>query len=140
MLLFFSSLSPVFQSLIATLFTWSLTALGAAGIFIFPAGNKKLFNATLGFTAGVMLAASFWSLLQPAINLSQELGGNAWLSPAIGFALGGAFFGRSIKLSLIYISVFLWLRKRASRPVGTKPCCCLPRLRCIIFQKDWQWV
>ncbi len=88
---FFSTLNPVLQALLATIFTWGLTALGAAGIFILPSGNKKIFNALLGFTAGIMLAASFWSLLQPAISLSHELGQQAWISPAIGFIMGGAF-------------------------------------------------
>ena len=88
---FFLSLNPILQGLIATLFTWSITALGAGVVFFFKDVNKSVLNLMLGFGAGVMIAASFWSLLSPAIDLSAELGYNSWLIPSIGFVLGGFF-------------------------------------------------
>ncbi|MDD4280426.1 ZIP family metal transporter [Candidatus Sumerlaeota bacterium] len=83
----FQSLHPVVQALIATLFTWFCTALGAAPVFLFKTFDKKHFNFFLGFAGGVMVAASFWSLLAPAI----EMAGGSVVAPAIGF-LGGGFF------------------------------------------------
>ena len=74
MVSFFYNLSPIVQALIGTLFTWGVTALGASLVFFFKTINKKMLNAMLGFAAGVMVAASFWSLLNPAIILSEELG------------------------------------------------------------------
>lgn len=82
---------PIVYALIATIFTWGVTALGAAGVFLFRTVNQKLLDGMLGFAAGVMIAASFWSLLSPAIELSDQLGMIRWLPPVIGFLLGGAF-------------------------------------------------
>lgn len=87
----FENLNPIVQALIATTFTWGVTALGALMVCFFKNINKKVLNTILGFSAGVMLAASFWSLLSPAIELSNELGYIAWLLPTIGFAVGGLF-------------------------------------------------
>ena len=87
----FSNLSPIWQALIATCFTWFLTALGASLVFFFRTINRKLMDGMLGFTAGVMIAASFWSLLAPALEMSMELDGPPWLPAAIGFLLGGFF-------------------------------------------------
>ncbi len=87
----FESLSPVIQALIATIFTWGVTALGAFIVCFFKEVNKKVLNTILGFRAGVMIAASFWSLLTPAIDLSSELGYIVWLLPALGFIVGGLF-------------------------------------------------
>lgn len=87
----FTSLDPVFQALLATLFTWFVTALGAATVFIFKTINKKVLNGMLGFAAGVMIAASFWSLLDPAIEMAEEAGQIAWIPAVIGFLAGGAF-------------------------------------------------
>ena len=84
-------LSPVTQGLLATLFTYFVTALGAGLVFFFRGMNQKVLDAMMGFAAGVMVAASFWSLLAPAIELSIELNGNAWLTAAAGFMAGGAF-------------------------------------------------
>lgn len=81
--------NPVVQALVATCFTWGMTALGAALVFVSRSVNRKLLDAMLGFAAGVMIAASYWSLLAPAVELSAELGGPAWLPPAAGFLLGG---------------------------------------------------
>lgn len=87
----FENLNPVIQALIATIYTWGVTALGALVVCFFKNVNKKVLNTILGFSAGVMIAASFWSLISPAIDLSIELGYIAWLLPAIGFAFGGLF-------------------------------------------------
>ena len=91
MVSFFYNLSPIIQALIGTLFTWGLTALGASLVFFFKTINKKMLNAMLGFAAGVMVAASFWSLLNPAIILSEELGHISWITVSIGFLSGGFF-------------------------------------------------
>ena len=94
---FASEQSPVMQALYAGLFTWILTATGAALVFLFKSTNRKFLDAALGFTGGVMIAASFWSLLSPAINtveIQNELGLSnlpSFLPPAIGFLLGAIF-------------------------------------------------
>ena len=87
----FETLNPVIQALIATLFTWAITALGSLVVCFFKEVNKKVLNKILGFSAGVMIAASFWSLLSPAIDLSTELGYIVWLLPATGFIIGSLF-------------------------------------------------
>lgn len=84
-------LTPVAQTIVATLFTWGVTALGAAMVFFFKTIDKRVLDGMLGFAAGVMIAASFWSLLAPAIELSESMGLIPWLPPAIGFLLGGIF-------------------------------------------------
>jgi ZIP family zinc transporter len=86
---FFLQFNPVMQALIATLFTWGMTAVGAASVFFSKQINRKLLDIMLGFAAGVMIAASYWSLLAPAISISRELGIPSWLPAAIGFLLGG---------------------------------------------------
>ncbi|XP_033894261.1 zinc transporter ZIP11-like isoform X1 [Acipenser ruthenus] len=86
--------SPVVQALLGTLFTWALTAAGAALVFIFSSGQKRILDGSLGFAAGVMLAASYWSLLAPAIEMAEEsgkYGAFAFLPVAVGFTLGAAF-------------------------------------------------
>jgi len=87
----FKELDPIMQALFATLFTWFVTALGAALVFLFKTINKKVLNGMLGFAAGVMIAASFWSLLAPAIEMSEASGGSAWIPAAVGFLMGGGF-------------------------------------------------
>ncbi|MCC6741629.1 MAG: ZIP family metal transporter [Planctomycetia bacterium] len=84
-------LHPVTQALLATLFTWGVTVLGAAVVFFARAVPRRFLDASLGFTAGVMIAASFWSLLAPAIELSRSLGLIPWLPAVVGFLAGGAF-------------------------------------------------
>jgi len=69
MIQFFEQFSPVIQALIATTFTWGVTAIGAAGIFLSKEINRKLLDSMLGFAAGVMIAASYWSLLEPSIEI-----------------------------------------------------------------------
>jgi ZIP family zinc transporter len=98
MLEWFSQLGPIWQALLATCFTWGVTALGAALVFFFKNVNQKLLDGMLGFAAGVMIAASFWSLLSPAIELAEESDLPSWLPVAIGFLLGGAFLVVADKL------------------------------------------
>ena len=87
----FTNLNPILQALLATLFTWFVTALGAGAVFFFKSIDRRLLDGMLGFAAGVMIAASFWSLLAPAIEMSQEGPFPAWLPAVIGFLLGGGF-------------------------------------------------
>lgn len=83
--------NPVLLALGATLFTWAVTALGSSMVFFFKNINQKVLNSMLGFAAGVMIAASFWSLLQPAIVMAEENGVTSWVPALIGFLSGGAF-------------------------------------------------
>ncbi len=86
---FFLQLHPVLQALLATLFTWGLTAAGAALVFFTKEVNPKLMDSMLGFAAGVMIAASFWSLLAPGIEIAEQLQQIPWLTAAVGFMSGG---------------------------------------------------
>jgi ZIP family zinc transporter len=92
------TMSPITQAFVATLFTWGVTALGAALVFFTRSINQRFLDAMLGFAAGVMLAASYWSLLAPAIELSESQGGSGWIPAAIGFLLGGAFLAIADKI------------------------------------------
>ncbi|WP_048600250.1 ZIP family metal transporter [Rubeoparvulum massiliense] len=83
--------TPGIQALCATLFTWFLTAAGAGLIFFFTQINRKVLDAMLGFAAGVMIAASFWSLLAPAIEMAGETSTQPWIPAVIGFVSGGLF-------------------------------------------------
>lgn len=87
----FSSLNPILQTLLVTIFTWGVTALGALVVCFFKEPNKKILDLILGFSAGVMIAAAFWSLLLPSLDLSKELGYIEWLLPSLGFIFGGMF-------------------------------------------------
>lgn len=87
----FVNLNPIWQALLATLFTWFLTAMGAAVVFFFKSVNRKVLDAMLGFAAGVMIAASYWSLLAPAIEMAQELSLPSWVPATTGFLMGGVF-------------------------------------------------
>ena len=88
---FLLEFNPILLALCATLFTWGLTALGASMVFFFKSINKKILNSMLGFAAGVMIAASFWSLLKPAIEMAEARGSIPWFPALIGFLGGGAF-------------------------------------------------
>jgi len=88
---FLSRFDPVTQAFFATLFTWGVTAAGAALVFFTRAINRKVMDSMLGFAAGVMIAASFWSLLNPGIAMAEELGQTPWLVAAVGFLGGGIF-------------------------------------------------
>jgi len=84
-------LHPVIQALIATLFTWGVTALGSASVFLTKQPSQRLRDSMLGFAAGVMISASFWSLLAPAIEMSEHTPLPNWVPPVIGF-IAGSFF------------------------------------------------
>ncbi|KAK6170525.1 hypothetical protein SNE40_018899 [Patella caerulea] len=90
-------INPVYQAFLGTLLTWGLTALGSALVFVFQSGQRKILDGSLGFAAGVMTAASYWSLLAPAIETAEqsglygEEGQWAFIPVAIGFVLGAVF-------------------------------------------------
>lgn len=88
---YFESINPILAALLATLFTWGLTALGASLVFLFRTMNRALLDGMLGFTGGVMVAASFWSLLAPGIEMSEGEGFAKVIPAAIGFLLGALF-------------------------------------------------
>jgi zinc transporter, ZIP family len=88
---FLSGLHPVFQALLAGCFTWAVTAAGAALVFLTREVNRKLLDGMQGFAAGVMMAASYWSLLAPAIEMAQANGARAWIPATVGFLGGGLF-------------------------------------------------
>lgn len=86
-----ASWNPALLALAAGLFTWGMTALGASLVFFFKNLNDRVTNLMLGFAAGVMIAASFWSLLAPAIEQSEHLGALRFVPSLVGFLLGGVF-------------------------------------------------
>lgn len=94
---FFDSINPVMAAFLATMFTWFLTALGASFVFFFKKMNRSVLDTMLGFTGGVMVAASIWSLIEPSFNAAEELinmgkiGVPRWFPAAIGFLLGALF-------------------------------------------------
>ncbi|MGE4297754.1 MAG: ZIP family metal transporter [Desulfovibrionaceae bacterium] len=87
----FASFPPVIQALCATLFTWLVTAMGAGVVFLTKNVSKKLLDVMLGFAAGVMIAASYWSLLAPALEMSAHMGSWSWVPAATGFMMGAVF-------------------------------------------------
>lgn len=89
---YFSSIDPAFAALLATTFTWLVTAAGASFVFFFKTMHRAVLDAMLGFTGGVMVAASFWSLLNPAIEMSEKMHPTMkWMPAAVGFGLGAMF-------------------------------------------------
>lgn len=88
---FFYNLNPILQGLLATLFTYLVTCLGASLVFFFKKVNMKILDLMMGLASGIMIATSFWSLLQPSIDLCLELGKKVYLLPPIGFMCGGLF-------------------------------------------------
>lgn len=88
---FFESIDPILAAFLATLFTWGLTAFGASFVFFFKNMNRAVLDGMLGFTGGVMVAASYWSLLAPAIEMSEGEGFVKVIPAAIGFMLGAVF-------------------------------------------------
>jgi ZIP family zinc transporter len=89
---FLIDIGPVYAALLATVFTWLLTALGASFVFLFKGLNRKVLDVMLGFTGGVMVAASFWSLLNPAIEMSEKLYPSMkWMPASVGFLFGALF-------------------------------------------------
>lgn len=109
----FSADYPVISALIATLFTWAITSIGSAGVFFFKKIDQKVLDATMGFTAGVMIAASFWSLLAPSIELSGEMGMIKWIPPLVGFLGGGLFF-----IGVDKLLPHLWFAQKRSQAEG----------------------
>ncbi len=102
---FFEGIDPVLAAFLATTFTWLLTAFGASLVFLFKELSRKWLDAMLGFTGGVMVAASFWSLLAPSISMSEQLGWPGWLPPAMGFGSGALFlFGLDRLLPHLHIN------------------------------------
>ena len=106
----FMNLNPAVQALLGTVFTWFLTALGASCVFFMKKMNQKVLDLMLGFAAGVMIAASFWSLLLPAIEMSE--GGNIpkFVPAVVGFLLGGAFL-RGVDMLLPHLHLHLPVEK-----------------------------
>lgn len=88
---YFQSINPILAAFLATLFTWGLTALGASLVFV-QRVEPCLFDGMLGFTGGVMVAASFWSLLAPGIEMSPGEGFVKVIPAVVGFSLGAFFF------------------------------------------------
>ena len=91
MLDWFTSLPVMYQAFLATIFTWGMTALGAALVFTTKNVNMKFLDSMLGFAGGVMIAASFWSLLSPAIEMAEDGPLPSWFPAAAGFLAGGLF-------------------------------------------------
>jgi len=91
MISFFQNLHPVVQALVATCFTWAMTAFGAATVFMARDISRRVLDAMLGFAGGVMIAASYWSLLAPAIEMSEGKDIPAWFPAVVGFLFGGIF-------------------------------------------------
>jgi len=98
----FVGLNPVVQALLATLFTWGVTALGAGVVFLTKNVSKLTLDVMLGFAGGVMIAASYWSLLAPAIEMSSNLGTWSFVPAAVGF-VGGAVFLRLVDMFLPHL-------------------------------------
>ncbi len=90
-LAFFEHTDPIVGALLATCFTWLVTAAGASLVFFFKSMNRPWLDGMLGFTGGVMIAASYWSLLAPSIEMSESMGLPSWLPPAVGFLCGAGF-------------------------------------------------
>ncbi len=102
---YFETINPILAALYATLFTWFLTALGAALVFFFKTMNRAVLDGMLGFTGGVMVAASFWSLLAPGIEMSPGEGFMKVIPAAVGFLLGAVFlYGLDKVLPHIHIN------------------------------------
>jgi len=102
---FFESIDPILAAFLATTFTWGLTAFGASFVFFFKSMNRVILDGMLGFTGGVMVAASFWSLLAPAIEMSGGDGFVKVIPAAVGFALGALFiFGLDKVLPHMHIN------------------------------------
>ncbi|HIJ77886.1 MAG: ZIP family metal transporter [Desulfobulbaceae bacterium] len=114
---FFLQSSPIIQALIATTFTWLVTAAGASLVFTTKTVNQKFMDAMLGFAAGVMIAASFWSLLAPGIDMAEQMGLTPWLTAAIGF-MGGGIFMRVIDNYLPHLHPGLAINKSEGVKTG----------------------
>lgn len=114
MINYLSNLDHTIQALIATLFTWGVTAIGASIVFFFKKVNKNVMDAMLGFSAGVMIAASFWSLLSPSIEMAENLNMTAWLVAFLGFFSGGLLLFIGDKIFLIFDKKMKKVKKKSS--------------------------
>lgn len=113
---YFLSLSPIWQAFIAGLFTWGCTIFGSSFVYFFKSVNRKLLDSMMGFAGGVMIAASFWSLLAPSLEYAEiNYGVWAWVPAAVGFLAGGAFI-RAID----YIVPHLHLSKPIEEAEGSQ--------------------
>ena len=115
MMTFFKELHPILQALAATLFTWALTAIGAGSVFFFKSINRRILDGMLGFAAGVMIAASFWSLLAPAIDMAERTGTPGWIPALAGFIAGASF----LRLTDMFLP-HLHIMKSVSEAEGIK--------------------
>lgn len=118
----FLELSPIIQALLATLFTWFITLLGASIVFFFKEVKKGIMDALLGFSAGVMIAASFWSLLNPAIEMANNMNMISWLVVFLGFFSGGLLLFLGDK---IYDLIQRKMKKKADDSSSSKLKRCL---------------
>lgn len=100
----FTTQTTLVQAFLATLFTWGMTALGAAVVLLFRGVSQRFLDAMMGAAAGIMVAASFWSLLNPAIEMAAEMGGHAWVPAVVGF-LGGGLFMLAVDKSLPHLHI-----------------------------------
>ena len=114
MINYLSNLDHTIEALIATLFTWGVTAMGASIVFFFKKVNKNVMDAMLGFSAGVMIAASFWSLLSPSIEMAENLNMTAWLIAFLGFLSGGLLLFIGDKVFLIFDKKMKKVKKKSS--------------------------
>jgi len=131
---FLENFSPIIQALWGTGFTYLMTALGALGVFFGKELNQRVLNAMMGFAAGVMIAASYFSLLAPSIELSVNLSGPVWLPAVGGFLLGGGFLWVVDKL-LPHLHMGDE-SPRVCAPLGSAVSCLFLPSLCIIFPKD----
>lgn len=112
----FTELNPVWQAFLATIFTWLMTAAGAAAVFLRKEMSRVTLDVMLGFTAGVMIAASYWSLLAPSIEMSENGSLPSWLPPAVGFMLG-AFALRAVDWILPHVHI--WQKREDAEGIST---------------------
>lgn len=114
---YFKSIDPILAAFYATLFTWGLTALGASLVFLFKGLNRALLDGMLGFTGGVMVAASFWSLLAPGIEMSPGEGFVKVIPAVVGFGMGALFlFGLDKILPHLHINFKLTEKEGVKTP------------------------
>ena len=136
---YISSFNPITQALLATLFTWGVTSLGAGIVVFTKRVSPLLMDTSLGFAGGVMIAASYWSLLAPAIEMAEEAGTIPWLPAAVGF-LGGALFMRLVDMvCLTCIWGFPPAKPRGLKRHGSGRRCWSWPSPCTTSPKDWPW-
>ena len=136
---YFESIDPILAALYATLFTWGLTAAGAGLVFLFKSPKRALLDGMLGFTGGVMVAASFWSLLAPGIEMSEGEGFVKVIPAAVGFLLGALFiFGLDKVLPHVHINFKNSEAEGVKTPLASHDAFSVSHYPCITFLKVWQ--